>query len=170
MRRTLLSLAAVLLTVAPVCGAAAQPHAVHVEALGPGLIGSANYERIVGENFSARVGVGYFPGFDIGSQLLAPVMLNVLAGKGEHRLEAGAGVVLAYALNRGIEEDESVPEHGFRRGFATATLAYRLEPGTESALHGSIYRIGLTPMFFGGRAYPWVGASGGFYLSALGGR
>ena len=167
MRRTLLRLAAVLLSAAPIHDVAAQTHALHIEALGPGLIGSANYERIVGENFSARVGVGYLPGLNTGSQLLAPVMLNVLTGKGEHRLEAGAGMVLAYALNRGIEEDPSISERGFRKGFATATLAYRLEPGTESAFHGGIYRIGFTPVFFGGKAYPLIGASAGFYLSAL---
>lgn len=166
MRRTLFSLAAVLLSAAPMHGAAAQTHAVHFEALGPGILGSANYERMLGENFSARVGVGFVPGFDIGSQLLAPVMLNVLAGEGEHRLEAGAGMVFAYAVDRGIEEDASVPAHGFRRGFATATLAYRLEPGAESAFHGGIYRIGFTPVFFD-RPYPLVGASAGFYLSAL---
>ncbi|HYR07749.1 MAG TPA: hypothetical protein VEQ60_08265, partial [Longimicrobium sp.] len=86
-------------------------------------------------------------------------------GDGEHRLEAGAGAVVVYALNRGIEEDESV-HAGFRAPYATGTLAYRLEPA-EGALHGGIYRVGLTPVYFDGTLYPTVGLSAGFYISAL---
>jgi hypothetical protein len=139
--------------------------AFHAEVFGASILGSFNYERMVGSNFSARVGLGYLPGLDYGSELLAPVMVNFLAGTGVHRVEVGAGAVLAYGLGGGLEDD---PEPaGFDRPYATATLAYRLEPGEESSLHGGIYRIGFTPVYFGGELYPSFGFSAGFYLSAL---
>jgi hypothetical protein len=140
--------------------------AFHVEVFGASILGSVNYERMIGTNFSARAGVGWMPGFDIRARLHTPLMLNVIAGSGAHRVEAGAGAVVVYALNRGIEEDESV-RAGFRAPYATGTLAYRLEPGEGSALHGGIYRVGFTPVYFDGELHPSFGVSAGFYLSAL---
>ncbi|HEX6368103.1 MAG TPA: hypothetical protein VF006_04160 [Longimicrobium sp.] len=140
--------------------------AFHVEAFGPAILGSVNYERLVGSHLSARVGVGWMPGFDVGDALHTPMMINVIAGRGKHRVEAGAGAVLVYALNRGIEEEADV-RLGFRRTYTTGTLAYRLEPAEGSALHGGIYRVGLTPVYFDGEMYPLFGVSAGFYLSAL---
>jgi hypothetical protein len=137
-----------------------------VEVFGPSILGSLNYERMIGTNFSARAGVGWIPGFDVGARLHTPLMLNFIVGEGQHRLEAGAGAVVVYALNRGIEEDESV-HAGFRAPYATGTLAYRLEPAEGSTLHGGIYRVGLTPVYSDGTLYPAVGLSAGFYLSAL---
>jgi hypothetical protein len=129
-------------------------NAFHVEAFGPSILGSLNYERMIGSNFSARAGVGWMPGFDIGARLHTPL------------LEAGAGAVLVYALKRGIEEDESV-QAGFRAPYAAGTLAYRLEPSETSSLHGGIYRVGLTPVYSNGVLYPSFGLSAGFYLSSL---
>jgi hypothetical protein len=165
MRRFLALLAPLVL------GAAAAPlhaqnHALHAEFFGPGLLGSVNYERIVADRFTARVGLGYSPGFDNGDWLLAPVMANVLTGGGPHRLEAGGGIVMVYALNRGIEEDQSMPDHGFRKPFAAATLAYRLEPAAGQ-LKGGIYRLGITPLFDHGEVLPYFSASAGFFTSAL---
>lgn len=140
-------------------------HAIHAEMSGAAILGSVNYERMVGSNFSARVGVGYLPGLDYGSELLAPVMVNYIAGRGTHRLEIGAGAVLAYGLGGGLESD---PEPaGWDEAYATATLAYRLEPGEGSRWHGGIYRIGFTPAYFDGEVYPLFGLSAGLYLSAL---
>ncbi len=140
--------------------------AFHAEVFGASILGSINYERMVGSNFSARVGLGYLPGLDHGSELLAPVVVNFLAGSGVHRVEVGAGAVLAYGLGRGIDDGHPEPA-GFDQPYATGTLAYRLEPGEESSLHGGIYRIGFTPVYFGGELYPSFGFSAGFYLSAL---
>ena len=141
-------------------------NAFHVEAFGPSILGSLNYERMIGSNFSARAGVGWMPGFDIGARLHTPLMVNFILGDGQHRLEAGAGAVLVYALKRGIEEDESV-QAGFRAPYAAGTLAYRLEPSETSSLHGGIYRVGLTPVYSNGVLYPSFGLSAGFYLSSL---
>jgi hypothetical protein len=140
--------------------------AFHVEVFGASILGSVNYERMIGTNFSARAGVGWMPGFDVGARVQTPLMVNLIAGSGAHRVEAGAGAVLVYAVNRGLEEDESV-RAGFRAPYATGTLAYRLEPGEGSALHGGIYRVGFTPAYFDGELHPSFGVSAGFYLSAL---
>lgn len=168
MRRIPALLTTVLLTAAAAApGLRAQQgnHAVHAEVGGPGLLGSINYERVIGGTVSARVGVGWLPGLDYGDDLLAPVMLNFLAGRGVHRLEVGAGAVLAYGLGGGIE-GHSEPA-GWEEAFATGTLAYRLEPGEGSRLHGGIYRLGFTPVYGHGEMYPLWGVSAGFYLSAL---
>ncbi|HYR12494.1 MAG TPA: hypothetical protein VEQ60_32195, partial [Longimicrobium sp.] len=60
--------------------------AFHVEVFGPSILGSLNYERMIGTNFSARAGVGWMPGFDVGARLHTPLMLNLIVGDGEHRL------------------------------------------------------------------------------------
>jgi hypothetical protein len=165
-RMTSLLSAALLATAIAAPGLCAQGgDAFHVEAFGPSTLGSVSYERMIGTRFSARAGLGWTPGFDTGAQLHTPLMLSVIAGSGAHRLEAGAGAVLVYALNRGIEEDEDV-HTGLRRPYATGTLAYRLEPGEGSALHGGIYRVGFTPAYFDGEIHPGFGVSAGFYLSS----
>lgn len=162
-----LLLTALLSTAVAAPGMRAQGNdAVHLEAFGPAILGSVNYERLVGPNLSARVGVGWMPAFDIGDHLHTPLMINVIAGRGEHRLEAGAGAVLVYALNRGVEEDADV-RLGFRQPYAAGTLAYRLEPREGSALHGGIYRLGFTPLYADGEVYPFIGLSAGFYISTL---
>ena len=165
MRRILALLAPLVLGAAAARPVQAQ-NALHVELLGPGLLGSANYERVVANRFSARVGIGWLPGFDSGDQLLAPVMANVLLGGGPHRLEAGGGMVVVYALNRGPAEDLSDPGQGFRRPFAAGTLAYRLEPATGE-FKGGILRLGVTPLVFDHKVVTSVTASAGIYTSIL---
>jgi|GEM_PF-4924872 len=167
MRRISTLVSAALLSATLAAPLAAQgSDAFHVEAFGSATLGSVNYERMMGESFSARVGVGWLPRIDLGDQLQAPLMVNVLAGRGVHRLEAGAGAVLVYALNRGLEEDATV-RTGFRTPYAAGTLAYRLEPAQGSALHGGIYRAGFTPVYFDGELHPSFGVSAGFYLASL---
>lgn len=168
MRRIIPLLCAALLAAAPRLAAQGNGnHAVHAEMFGPALLGSVNYERLVGDRFSGRVGVGWLPGIDVGATLQVPVMANVLAGKGVHRLEVGGGAVVVYQLNRGIEEPVTV-RPGFRRPYAAATVAYRLEPGAESELHGAIGRIGVTPLYWNGKVFPSITLSAGVYLSAIG--
>lgn len=166
MRRTIAPLSAALILACAASPLAAQGEgALHVEMLGPAPLSSVNYEHVVG-SFSARVGLGWMPGFDNGDRLHTPLMLNVIAGRGVHRLEAGAGPVLVYALNVGPEEEEGA-SRGFRRTYTAGTLAYRLEPGEGSPLHGGIYRFGVTPTRVGGETHAIIAVSAGFYLSAL---
>lgn len=141
-------------------------NAIHVEMSGAAILGSVNYERMLTPNVSARVGVGWLPGLDYGDALLAPLMVNYLAGRGVHRLEMGAGAVVAYGLGGGLESDPAEP--GWGEAYVTGTLAYRLEPGEGSRWHGGIYRIGFTPAYFDGEVYPLFGLSAGLYLSSPG--
>lgn len=168
MRRIPILLSAALLSAAlaaPGLRAQQGKNAFHAEVGGSAVLGSFNYERMIGSNMSARVGVGWLPGLDYGDELLAPVMLNFLAGRGVHRLEVGAGAVLAYGLGGGIE-GHTEPA-GWEEAFATGTLAYRLEPAEGTRLHGGIYRLGFTPVYAHDEVYPLWGVSAGFYLSAL---
>ncbi|HZG43067.1 MAG TPA: hypothetical protein VEY93_08905 [Longimicrobium sp.] len=166
MRRIIALVAPLVLGAAAAAPVHAQNHALHMEIFGPGLLASANYERVVADRFSGRVGIGWFPGFGIGDRLLAPLMANVLVGGGPHRLEAGGGIVMVYALNRGIEEDLSVPGHGFRRPYAAATLAYRLEVATGE-FEGGIIRLGVTPLLFDDEVVTSISASAGIFTSVL---
>lgn len=168
MRRIPVLLSAALLSAAiaaPAVHAQQGNDALHAEVGGAAVLGSINYERVIGGSVSARVGLGWLPGLDYGDELLAPVMLNFLAGHGVHRLEVGAGAVLAYGLGGGIEGN-SEPA-GWDEAYATGTLAYRMEPAEGSAFHGGIYRVGFTPVYGNGEVYPLFGVSAGFYLSAL---
>jgi hypothetical protein len=168
MRRIPTLLSAALLSAAfatPSLRAQHGNNALHAEVGGAAVLGSVNYERLIGGSVSARVGVGWLPGLDNGDELLAPVMLNFLAGHGVHRLEVGAGAVLAYGLGGGAEDD--VEPAGWEETYATGTLAYRIEPAEGSAFHGGIYRVGFTPVYGNGEVYPLFGVSAGIYLSAL---
>lgn len=162
-RRIASLLAAVLCAAAAPAGA--QQNAVHVEALGPAVLGSVNYERIAWDRVSARVGIGAVPEiFEVGTTLHAPLMLNVFIGRGEHRLETGAGMVAVYVLPHSDPENETqeVAHAGFRRPDLTGTLAYRWQPGAESRLKGGVYRLGFTPVMRpGGTVYPLFGISAG---------
>ena len=122
---------------APLSAQGAKRNAIHVEALGPAIIGSLNYERLFGESFSARVGLGGVPGLDWDA-VLAPVLLNGFVGQGPHRLEVGGGAVLGYRIP--VAEAE-LGAADFVRPYLTGTLAYR-----HQSASGGIYRIGLTPI------------------------
>jgi hypothetical protein len=168
MRRIPTLLSAALLSAAIAAPAVHAQHgndALHAEVGGAAMLGSINYERVIGGSVSARVGLGWLPGLDYGDELLAPLMLNFLAGRGVHRLEVGAGAVLAYGLGGGTEGD--VKPAGWDEGYVAGTLAYRMEPAEGSAFHGGIYRVGFTPVYSHGEMYPLFGVSAGFYLSAL---
>lgn len=168
MRRIPTLLSAALLSAAFAAPAVHAQHgnnALHAEVGGAAVLGSINYERVIGGSVSARVGLGWLPGLDYGDELLAPLMLNFLAGRGVHRLEVGAGAVLAYAL--GGEVEGEVAPAGWEETYAAGTLAYRMEPAEGSAFHGGIYRVGFTPVYNNGEMYPLFGVSAGFYLSAL---
>ena len=164
-RRRLVSLlAGILCAAAAAPGASAQQNALHVEVFGPAVLGSINYERIAWDRVSARVGIGAVPAiFESGTSLNAPVMVNYFFGRGEHRVETGAGIVAVYVLPHSRPDGGAdVAEAGFRSPELTGTLAYRWQPGLESRLRGGVYRIGFTPvMRRDGAGYPLFGISAG---------
>ncbi|HEX2076357.1 MAG TPA: hypothetical protein VHG08_01575 [Longimicrobium sp.] len=156
---TALACAAILLP----AGLRAQENALHVEVLGPALLGSVNYERIFAGSFSARVGLGYMPEMlEYRGRVQAPVLLNTFLGRGEHRVEAGAGVVVIYArAHSRPEEEQNFAPAGFEKPDLTGTLAWRWQPGGASRLHRGVYRAGFTPLVRNGTLYPLVGVSAG---------
>jgi hypothetical protein len=145
-------------------GLRGQQNAVHVEVLGPAVLGSVNYERMFARSFSARVGLGYMPEiFEVRGRVQAPLLLNTFLGSGEHRVEAGAGVVMIYALAHSRpEEEQNFEPAGFEKPDLTGTLAWRWQPGETSPLRRGIYRAGFTPVLHEGEVIPLVGLSAGF--------
>ncbi len=89
--------------------------------------------------------------------VVVPVMGNYLAGRGNHRLELGAGplLVLAGQVEAG-EDEENLEDAGFLLG--TATFGYRYQP----VMGGFVFRIGITPIFARGGGIPWAGVSFGY--------
>lgn len=105
-------------------------NAVYVEMRGIGL-GSVNYERMLTSYLSLRVGTtGY----------AFPVMVNLLAGGGAHRFEAGAGAVLAFDLQ------SHTPVAG-----GLGTIGYRYQPPAG----GPVFRVAM-PVLVGEQGV-WVG-------------
>lgn len=109
-----------------------------VELGGNGFLGSLNYERLITNWLSVRL--GYNP-------ILYPVMFlttNILIGESEHKFQAGIGLL----TNLGF----------------TGTIGYRYQPQTN----GLLFRIGFTPIFrvqLFSSAYsdlPWGGISVGY--------
>lgn len=135
----------------------AQNNAVHVEAFGPGLLGSLNYERIAWDRVSVRMGVGAIPQlFEVGTTLHAPLLLNLFIGRGEHRLETGAGIVAIYVLPHTDPDamDLEPARAGFHEPEITGTLAWRWQPGAESPFAGMVFRVGYTPILRDGEMNP----------------
>jgi hypothetical protein len=98
---------------------------VFVEGGGSGLGFSLNYDRMIGEYFSLRAGIGAWPGKD-NWVFTYPILFNVLVGSPIHKLEIGAGIML------------------YQGGHVVAfALGYRLAPKQK----GLAFRIAWTPFF-----------------------
>ena len=76
----------------------APENAIYFEALGPGILYSINYERMVTEAVSIRIG---YSSWQVTTPFLItssvsftgiPIMVNVLQGDGNSKLELGAGI------------------------------------------------------------------------------
>lgn len=135
-------------------------NAVYAEVFGNVLLGSFNYERVLVDGFTARVGIGGIPaGFEVGATLQAPLMLNYLVDLGgPHRAEVGGGAMLIYLFPPPETESlEPRADQGFQRPEATATLAYRWQP----AGRGGFYKLGFTPTLRRNEILPLFGLSAG---------
>lgn len=77
-------------------------NSVFLEVGGPGIIYSLNYDRMLCEMFSLRVGATYFAFHelydDYAGYFFAPVVANLLLGSAQHKFEAGLGVVPGWAF------------------------------------------------------------------------
>jgi hypothetical protein len=151
---TTLLLLTVLLPAALDAQAPAEPRvlsSIFAEVFGNALYGSLNYDRLVRQDVSARVGVGPF-----GAGVL---MGNYLYGNGGHRLEAGAGVLVSVLSEPSAHGGENEGPLSGQNLLGTGTLGYRRQPPAG----GTVLRAGLTPLLGrGGQIALWFGISVGY--------
>lgn len=132
---------------------------MYLELFGNGGLYSINAERFLSERVAARIGVGSWATDRLGagerSIITVPVMVNSLLGRGNSRLEAGAGLLLgrsSFSSVWGEESDRNDPIAA-----VTGVLGYRYLQAD-----GFLFRIGLTPFLdltHGDDPYPDSGLS-----------
>jgi hypothetical protein len=131
---------------------------VFLEFGGNGLFISANYDARFNKTekgLGYRVGVGFFPGFDIGilsysSFFTIPVGLNYLAGHAPHYFEGGLGATYFTGDFKFLGSDEVrartvlvVPTAGYRYAPSGHAFQGRIFAGTfigsgEAVLYGGL--------------------------------
>lgn len=120
-------------------------HAIYLEVGGPGIVASGNVERTFFDGrAAARVGIGVKGVWS--TWMVCPLGLRALIGRGQHKLEVGAGVV--------------VPGHSIRSTYPTAVLGLRIEPAES----GLFLRQAFTPYWDGDRLRKSIGFSIGYAL------
>ena len=131
---------------------------VYLEALGPGLLYSINYDQrfFKRENgLGIRIGASRYKGEEGENRSTVPVQINYLFGQVGRYFEVGAGTTY------GGGKDISNPTTGDFIG--TATIGYRRQPYQTKGL---TWRLALTPLFVFEKenliVLPWVGGSVGF--------
>lgn len=138
--------------------------AIHLEALGPGGLGSVNYERGItsmeGGDLCGRIGIGATRVFDfqrdVNPDLAIPFGLSFIKGK-RWRWEAGAGPVLASVVTPNLEDLK--PERGYRF-HAWLSVGIRFHPFPD----GWVFRATYTPLIEFGNLRHWGGLSIGHTL------
>jgi len=142
-------------------------NAIYLDLLGPGLFYSLNYDRMLSDDFSARIGFSYL---SIGasassgdttasaefSYWAVPLTVSYLGiGSRSNMLELGGGPVIMHVKGSGVIEAEG--EGGEAGASATlfsltALAGYRHQPADG----GFVFRIGASPvMAFGAGVLPW---------------
>jgi hypothetical protein len=133
-----------------------------VEAGGNGIFYSIDYERLLGDSFSLRAGLGFVrlkPATVTASLFTVPLLGNYYAGGREHKLQLGAGMTLISMS--GNQKDAVVGVTGVVVA-PTFAVGYRYLP----ARGGFTFFAGLTPLIVPGRTngafLPWAGISVGW--------
>jgi hypothetical protein len=131
---------------------------IYLEFLGNGLMYSLNYDRMLSNSIGFRIGAGFFSTNDRDSDdhltvATFPATLNYIKGKGKHKFEIGAGVMLlTVSGNIDLFDFEGSGLAG------TATFGYRYQPKKG----GFVFRIGFTPLFGEFGFLPFGGLSLGY--------
>ena len=140
---------------------------VYLELLGNGGLYSVNYERMLSNDLSARLGFSYFSisasagsGQEQSSAkasiVTAPALFNYMVGGKNHKLELGAGATLIYVSASASGGAASASGEGV--GVAgTGVAGYRYSPADG----GFVFRVGYTPLFGKGGYQSWGGMSFG---------
>ncbi len=144
------------------------PNAIYLEILGSGLVPSINYDRMIGNSFAVRVGVGYLPlgtvvsdsadGPISASITTVPVGLSWFPFSGPNsapasKLEIGVSAFYANVVAKSFSNTAAGSGIGFG-----GILGYRLEPSDG----GFLLRVALTPwdllnhfQMYGGISLGW---------------
>ena len=130
----------------------AQPSAkntIFFEGGGNGFLYTINYDRMVSDTWSARVGLMSHPAITV-----VPIMANKLKGAGNSKLELGAGVMLI-ELSPILDFVALINDDHLGPVGVTTTIGYRYQRPDS----GINFRIGLTPFLA-----PDFGVSAGLSL------
>ena len=146
--------------------ALAQSNTVFLEVGGNSLLWSLNYDRMITDNISVRVGYGSIPFESTDEDEIltttitvtpVPIVANYLLGSGNHKLEIGAGIL--YIMVDGEVDFGGTSVSG--SGSITATtgvLGYRYHRATG----GFSFRTSVTPIMIEGETIVWGGLSLGY--------
>jgi hypothetical protein len=144
-------------------------NAIYVDLLGPGLFYSINYDRMLTEDLSARIGFSYLSfGASAGdgtgtasasaefSYWAVPVTVSYLGiGSDSNMLEVGGGPVIMNIKGSGVvetDETASGAEASATVFAMTGMVGYRHQPADG----GFVFRVGASPvMAFGAGFLPW---------------
>jgi hypothetical protein len=142
-------------------------NAIYLDLLGPGLFYSINYDRMLTEDLSARIGFSYLSfGASAGSgdttasaefsYWAVPLTVSYLGiGSKSNMLELGGGPVIMHVEGSGVvevEEDDGTVGASATLFSLTALAGYRHQPADG----GFVFRIGASPvMAFGAGVLPW---------------
>lgn len=134
-------------------------NAIYLDLLGPGLFYSINYDRVIVDDVSARIGFSYF---SVGasatdasgaatasaefSYWAVPITVSYLGiGSDTHMLELGGGAsIISFSGSGLLESDDAAVGGGtsVTTGALTAMAGYRRQPADG----GFVFRIGASPV------------------------
>lgn len=138
-------------------------NSIYVEGLGPGLVYSLNYERLVINDLGVRVGFSYmsFSASATGSAgetntsvsfITFPIIASYLGiSSGKHVLELGGGTTIISASGSATSEGYKSSGSGIG-AVGDILIGYRIHPVNG----GFQFRVGLCGMIGAGGFQPWV--------------
>lgn len=140
-------------------------NSIYAEGLGPGLLYSINYDRLIIDDLAVRVGFSYMSfSASAGSSsasasfLSFPITASYLGvGSPKHILELGGGADIVYATGSASGIGASTSGAGVGAA-GTVLIGYRLQPPDG----GFNFRVGISPLFG-----PGFGFGGGTSFGVL---
>lgn len=125
-------------------------NSVYLEGLGPAMLWSINYDRLVIDELAVRVGFGYFSfsasAGDVDTSagfFYFPITASYVGlYSGSHGLEVGGGATVMYATAAASGFGTSAESSGVA-AYGTAHVGYRLQPVD----YGFQFRAGLMTLF-----------------------
>lgn len=142
-------------------------NAIYVDLLGPGLFYSLNYDRVIADDVSVRVGLSYFSVGASGgsgstsasvkfSYLAIPITASYLGiGSENNMLELGGGGMIMNFKGSGLIKNDSASGsvgESVTTVAMTGMAGYRHQPADG----GFVFRVGLSPIVtFGYGVIPW---------------